>query len=67
MKFERTPYTRENIGDLIDKVDDATMEQLYAYMTEQILKNEEFADQLVVNSKESFLGFFTIMPAEFKT
>jgi len=67
LKFERTPYTRENIGDLIDKVDDATMEQLYAYMTEQILKNEEFADQLVVNSKESFLGFFTIMPAEFKT
>ena len=66
LKFERTPYTRENIGELIAKVDDATMEQLYAYMTEQILKNEAFADQLVVNSKESFLGFFSITPAEYR-
>jgi putative ABC transport system permease protein len=66
LKFERIPYTRENIGDLISKVDDATMEQLYAYMTDQILKNEEFSDQLVVNSKESFLGFFSITPAEYR-
>ncbi|MBQ8213184.1 MAG: ABC transporter ATP-binding protein/permease [Clostridia bacterium] len=67
LKFERVPYTRENIHELIEKVDDATMEQLYAYMTQQILKNEEFAGQLVVNSPESFFGFFSIMPAEFRT
>ncbi len=64
LSFERTPYTRENIHELIEKVDDATMEQIYAYMTKQILGNAEFADQLVVNSPETFLGFFAIMPAE---
>ncbi len=67
LKFERTVYTRENIQELIDKVDDATMEKLYAYMTQQILQNPEFADQLQVNSQESFLGFFSIMPNDFRT
>ena len=66
LEFKRTPYTRENIHELIEKVDDATMEQLYAYMTQQILANPEFADQLVVNSRESFLGFFSIMPSDFR-
>ncbi len=64
LSFERTPYTRENIHDLIEKVDDATMEQIYAYMTKEILKNPEFADQLVVTGPETFLGFFAIMPVE---
>ena len=64
LKFERVPYTRENIHELIDKVDDSTMEQLYAFMTQQILSNEEFASQLVVNDMQSFLGFFAIMPSE---
>ncbi|MBQ1962600.1 MAG: ABC transporter ATP-binding protein/permease [Clostridia bacterium] len=67
LEFKRTPYTRENIHELIEKVDDATMEQLYAYMTQQILANPDFADQLVVNSRESFLGFFSIMPSEYRT
>ncbi len=67
LSFERVPYTRENIQELIDKVDNATMEQLYAYMTQQILQNPEFAGQLQVNSKESFLGFFAIMPNDFRT
>ncbi len=62
--FERTPYTRENIQELIDKVDDATMEMLYEYMTQEILKNEEFANQLVVSDSQTFLGFFSIMPRE---
>ena len=64
LSFERIPYTRENIQELIDKVDDATMEMLYEYMTQEILNNEEFAGQLVVNSPETFLGFFSIMPLE---
>lgn len=67
LKFERIPYTRENIHELIEKVDDATMEQIYAYMTQEILKNEDFSSQLVVNSMESFLGFFAIMPQEYRT
>ncbi len=62
LKFEREHYTRENIQELIDKVDPATMEQLYAYMTTQILSNPELSGQLVVNSPESLLGFFTVMP-----
>ena len=66
LSFERTPYTRENIQELIDKVDDATMEMLYEYMTQQILSNPEFSSQLVVNSPEAFLGFFSIMPAEYQ-
>ena len=64
LKFERTHYTRENIQELIDKVDDATMEMLYEYMTQQILQNPEFSSQLVVNNAQTFLGFFSIMPAE---
>ena len=67
LSFERIPYTRENIHELIDKVDDATMEQLYAYMTKQILGSEEFASQLVVTDAESFLKFFAIMPTEERT
>lgn len=64
LKFERIPYTRENIQELIDKVDDSTMEQIYAYMTQEILRNEEFANQLVVNNQENFIGFFAIMPKD---
>ena len=67
LKFERIPYTRENIHELIDKVDDSTMEQLYAFMTQEILNNEEFSSQLVVSDAQSFLGFFAIMPAEEQT
>lgn len=66
LTFERTRYTRENIQELIDKVDSATMEQIYAYMTQQILKSGEFADQLVVNDTETFLGFFAIMPSDYQ-
>ena len=67
LSFERVPYTRENIHELIDKVDSSTMEQLYAYMTQQILGSEEFAGQLVVNSPETLLGFFSIMPSDYRT
>ncbi|MBQ8433071.1 MAG: ABC transporter ATP-binding protein/permease [Clostridia bacterium] len=66
LKFERIPYTRENIHELIEKVDDATMEQLYAYMTQMILQNEEFASQLVVKDAEGFLGFFAIMNNDYQ-
>ena len=67
LKFERVHYTRENIHELIDKVDPATMEQLYDYMTRELLQNPEFADQLVVKDSESFLGFFVLMSPEYQT
>ena len=63
LSFERIPYTKDNIQDLIDKVDDTTMEQLYAFMTAQIFSNEEFLEQLTVN-ESNFVGFAAIMNDE---
>ena len=63
IKFEKTKYTPETIKDLVNKIDDATMEQFYAYMTDMILSNDEFADRINV-TKDSFLGMFMLMPAE---
>ena len=39
LSFERTVYTRENIQELINKIDAATMDMFYSYMTSMI-KNE---------------------------
>ena len=58
LKFERTTYTKENINELIDTIDDTTMETLYAYMTGMIL--EQFEKAPPVN-KDSFVGFAAIM------
>ena len=63
IKFEKTKYTPETIKDLIDKIDDATMEQFYGYMTGMILSNEEFSDRINVTA-DSFLGMFMMMPGE---
>ena len=63
IKFEKTKYTPETIKDLVNKIDDATMEQFYAYMTQMILSNPEFSDRINVTS-ESFLGMFMLMPLE---
>ena len=63
LPFERTRYTPETIHELVSKVDDATMEQFYAYMTEQILTNPELSDKLEVNA-ENFVGMFMLMPIE---
>ncbi len=61
LKFERTEYTTENIGKLIDTIDDATMDTLYAYMTEQVKKG--FVETPPVNA-ETFVGFVSVMNAE---
>ncbi|MGM9648211.1 MAG: ATP-binding cassette domain-containing protein [Eubacteriales bacterium] len=58
LKFERTTYTKETIGELIDTIDNATMDLLYAYMTEQI--HEIFTETPPVNA-ETFTGFAYIM------
>ncbi len=64
LPFERTHYTPETIDQLIDKIDNATMEIFYAYMTQQILSNPEFSDRIQVTDTESFLGMFMLLPAE---
>ena len=64
LPFERTVYTPDTIRELIDKIDDATMEMFYAYMTEQILNNPEFSDRIQVTDAESFIGMFMLLPAD---
>ena len=49
LTFERTVYTKENIDELIAKVDAATMEMFYASVTNTIKNNEEFSALLNVN------------------
>ena len=63
LKFERTHYTPENINELIDKVDNSTMQQFYGYMTQMILSNPEFSDRINV-TKDSFAQMFFLMPVE---
>ena len=58
LKFERTVYTKDNIDKLIRTIDAATMETLYAYMTEQI--HTMFSENPPVNA-ESFAGFAAMM------
>ncbi len=65
IKFEKTKYTPETIKDLIKKIDDATMEQFYAFMTQYILNTPELSEKLVVN-KENFIGMFMLFPEENK-
>lgn len=67
LKFERTKYTPETIGDLISRIDEATMEQFYAYMTKTILEDENFSSRLNVTDKESFLQIFFLMPSEYQS
>jgi ABC-type antimicrobial peptide transport system permease subunit len=64
LPFERTHYTPETIHELVNKIDDATMEMFYAYMTQQILTNPEFSDRIEVKDTESFLGMFMLLPEE---
>ena len=64
--FERTKYTPETIGDLINKIDDAMMDQFYAYMTQMIKTEEEFASQLDIKDEAGFKNVFFLLPAENK-
>ncbi len=64
LAFERTKYTPKTIHELVDKIDEATMNMFYSYMTEQILQNPEFSDRIQVTDTNSFLGMFMLLPAE---
>jgi putative ABC transport system permease protein len=61
LKFERTVYTKENIGELIRTIDSKTMNAIYAFMTEQI--HAMFEENPPVNA-ESFIGFAAMMNNE---
>ena len=63
LKYERTHYTPETITELINKVDDSTMEQFYNYMTQMILSSPEFSDRINV-TENSFSQMFFLMPVE---
>ena len=60
--FERKIYTRENIGDLIKTIDNATMEAIYAAMTAQV--KDIYSQNPPVTSVESFMGFVSFMSEE---
>ncbi len=56
--FERIPYTRQNIQDLIDRVGTANMERFYGIMTMMILQTPEYKGLLNVTGDTiaMFLG-----------
>ena len=64
--FERTTYTPDTIGELIAKIDATTMEQFYAYMTQMIKTEEEFAKQLDIKDAAGFKNVFFLLPNENK-
>jgi len=66
LPFAKTVYTKDNIDELISKIDDATMESFYANITKMILNDPTLSSQLVINSPESFMGFFPLMPADYQ-
>ncbi len=63
IEFKRTSYTPETIFELVDKIDNSTMEQFYAYMTNMVKSDPDMAAQLKV-TKDNFSGMLMLMPAE---
>ena len=61
LAFERTKYTRENIHELIDKIDNATMDMFYNYMTGFIKGNEETSNLLNV-TRANINTMFMLLP-----
>ncbi len=66
LEFERTVYTPETIGDLIDKLDDATMSSFYNVMRNMILEDPEYSGMLEVKDAETMMGFYMLMPDDLK-
>ena len=67
LNFERTVYTPDTIDELISKVDDATMEQFYAFMTQQIINNPEYKEMLTVKDANAFVQYYMLMSGEQQT
>ncbi len=64
VKFEKTKYTPQTIGTLLKMMDPTKKQQFYNVMTSQIITNPEYSKLLVVDSNESFMYIFAMMPAE---
>lgn len=62
LKFQRTHYTPETIGDLLDKIDGETKAQFYPFVTKMILQNPDFAAMLDVKDAQSLLSVLFLMP-----
>ena len=62
--FEKTVYTKENIHELIRTIDSATMDTIYAMMTEEAKKTYEEKPPITDNT--TFMMFLSFMPAEQK-
>ncbi len=60
LAFERRVYTPDDIDELIAKVDDATMEQFYAYMTTMIHNDPTMAERLTVTPENFSMMFFLL-------
>ncbi len=64
LEFERTVYTPETIGELINKLEPATMQQFYAVMRQMILEDPEYTGMLEIKDAETMLGFYMLMPTD---
>ncbi len=64
LEFERTVYTPDNIGDLINKLNPTTMKQFYAVMRQMILENPAYSGMLDIKDAETLLGFYMMMPID---
>ncbi len=62
LRFERTVYNRDNIGDLIRTIDSATMNTIYTMMTAQV--KDVYTQNPPVTDEMSFLGFVNFMSNE---
>jgi len=62
LKFERTVYTRETIGQLIRTIDSTTMDAIYNMMTAQV--KDIYTKNPPVTDQNSFLGFVSFMSNE---
>ena len=64
LPFQRTVYTKENINELIEKIPPSSMENFYKVMTVMIKSNKEYSDMLTVNSSDTFIQMYMLLPAE---
>lgn len=62
-KFTRTEYGRENIGELIAKIDPSVMSQFYSVMRQMILSDPEYSSAFEVKDAEGLMGFYMMTPS----
>ena len=58
--FERIPYTRKNINDLVDRVGSTNMNSFYSIMTSYILQTDGYKEMLKIDDS-SVAMFLTTM------